>query len=229
MRLLEVVGLTKRFGPATALDAASFTVEEGEIVGLVGPAGSGKTTCLSCLSGVVVPDGGRVIFDGRDITGERPGRVARAGVGHAGALPMGFRWLTVRDAVALARGPGRSRGIAASWPRPVGRRTAQALLQRVGLEAAAGRRVGALAPGVRRRLEVARALGAAPRLLLLDAPLNGLSPQEACGLADLIAGLRMDGLTVVLAERDLAAAPTLVDRVVTLHRGTVVTRRQSKA
>jgi branched-chain amino acid transport system ATP-binding protein len=239
MRLLEVVGLTRRFGAVAALDAVSFTVEEGEIVGLVGPTGSGKTTCFACVSGVVIPDGGRVIFDGRDVTADAPRRVARAGLGHTAPVPRALGWLTALDAVAAARGAERPAGLAArltGWPRPIGRQTAHALLARVGLAGLAGTRAGALAPGMRRRLELARALASAPRLLLLDGPLAGLSPAEARGLCEALTGLRKEGLTVVLAERQLQAASGLVDRVVELDRGAVVrsrgaggTRAQSKA
>ena len=225
MRLVEVVGLTKRLGGRPALDAASFTVEEGEVLGLLGPAGAGKSTCLGCLTGLLIPDGGRVIFDGRDVTGEAPERLARAGIAQATALPRRLCRSTalgvVDHAVRRARHPGLGR-LLAGWLSPGVGAAALGLLERVGLAADADRRAGLLAAGPRRRLEVARALAASPRLLLLDEPLAGLSPEEAVGVGELIAGLRRDGLTILLAARRLPAAPGLVDRVVVLDRGAVV-------
>src|SRR5581483_7262323 len=107
MTLLEVAGLTKRYAGLTALDAVSFTVKEGEILGLFGPNGAGKTTCFHCLSGFAVPDGGRVLFDGRDITGRPPHRLAQAGIARTFQIVRPFRNLTVLDNVLVALGHRR--------------------------------------------------------------------------------------------------------------------------
>src|SRR5262245_10571658 len=113
MRILEVVGLTKRFAGLTALDAVSFTVEEGQILGLFGPNGAGKTTCFHCLSGFAAPDGGRVIFDGREITGHAPHQIARAGIGRTFQIVKPFRNLTAAENVMVALGHRRYRSPAA--------------------------------------------------------------------------------------------------------------------
>jgi branched-chain amino acid transport system ATP-binding protein len=225
MRILEVVGLTKRFWGLTALDALSFTVEEGQILGLFGPNGAGKTTCFHCLSGFTVPDSGRVIFDGRDITGESPRRLARAGIGRTFQIVKPFRALTAAENVMVALGQrhyGRLAVLARSWHGRATRRRALELLEQVGLSAEADRKAGRLSLGMLRRLEVARALALEPRLMLLDEPLGGLSHEEMSATARLIADLRAWGLTLILAERQMRVAMTLVDRAVVLDHGALI-------
>ena len=107
MRILEVVGLTKRFAGLTALDAVSFTAEEGQVLGLFGPSGAGKTTCFHCLSGFMAPDSGRIIFDGREITGQPPHRLARAGLARTFQIAVPFKTLTAAENVAVALAPRR--------------------------------------------------------------------------------------------------------------------------
>jgi branched-chain amino acid transport system ATP-binding protein len=224
MRILEVVGLTKRFGRTVALDGVSFTAEEGHVLGLFGPRGAGKTTCCECLSGFTVPDGGRVILDGRETTGAPPHHVARAGLAHMFQTARPFAHLSAADNVAVALGRHRF------WPlralvalgrrRDVGDRQALALLERVGLGDAADRPAQLLSRGAQRRLEIARTLARRPRLVVLDEPLGGLDPEETAPLVELIGSLTRDGLTVVLVERDIGGpAMTLVDRAVVLDRG----------
>jgi ABC-type branched-subunit amino acid transport system ATPase component len=225
MRILEVVSLTRRFAGRTALDAVSFTAEEGETLGLFGPAGAGKTTCLDCLTGALRPDAGRVILDGREITGETAHRIARAGMARTFQRARPFRGLSALANVAVAlggRGPWALAAALGLRPGPVTRASAQALLDRAGLAPHAGRRAGDLSPALLKRLEIARALALAPRLVLLDEPFGGLADDEARGLAELIRSLRAGGLTVVIAERDAHAPMDLVDRVVVLDRGAVV-------
>jgi branched-chain amino acid transport system ATP-binding protein len=225
MRILEVVALTKRFAGFTALDAVSFTAEEGQILGLFGPNGAGKTTCFQCLSGLDVPDGGRVIFDGREITGHAPHAVARAGIARTFQIVRPFRDLTAAENVIVALGhrrdasaapfPGMRRGFTM-------RRQALDLLDRVGLSAAADRKAGLLPLEALKRLEMARALALEPRLILLDEPFGGLSPAETERAAALITALRAEGLTVILAERRMRVAMALVDRLAVLDHGAVI-------
>jgi branched-chain amino acid transport system ATP-binding protein len=225
MRLLEVIGLTKRFGGLTALDGVSFTAEEGQILGLFGPNGAGKTTCVHCVSGVAAPDSGRIILDGREVTGQPPHRLARAGIGRTFQVARPFRGLSALANVAVALGHHRYAGLGAllgTWRTRATRQRAQALLDRVGLAEHADRPAGLLPLGMLKRLELARALALAPRLLLLDEPFGGISAGEAGALAALIAGLRADGMTVVLVERDMRAAMALLDRAVVLDHGALV-------
>ena len=166
MALLEVSHLTKRFAGLTALDAVSFTVEASEILGLFGPNGAGKTTCFHCLSGFALPEGGRVVFDGRDITGRAPHALARRGIARTFQIVRPFRGLTALDNVRVALGHGEYAGASAvfrSWRGAGPRRAALALLDRVGLGAVAERQAGLLPLGMLKRLEVARALALAPR------------------------------------------------------------------
>ena len=225
MRILEVVGLTKRFAGLTALDAVSFTVEEGQILGLFGPNGAGKTTCFHCLSGFASADGGRVIFDGREITSLAPHEVARVGIARTFQIVKPFRNLTAAENVTVALGRRHYQGTAAlrgSWRGSPTRQHALELLGRVGLSAQADRKAGLLPLGMQKRLELARALALEPRLILLDEPLGGLSHEDAAALAALIANLRAQGLTVILVEHQMRVAMALVDRVVVLDHGTLI-------
>ena len=224
MRILEVVGLTKRFGRRVALDGVSFTAEEGTALGLFGPRGAGKTTCCDCLSGFAAPDGGRVLLDGREITGAPPHQIARAGLAHMFQTARPFKHLSALDNVAVALGEHRA------WPLRLlfglGRRgdaidrQARALLDRVGLGAMANRPAQVLTREAQRRLEIARTLARRPRLVVLDEPFGGLDPEETGPLAELVGSLRRDGLTVLLVGREVAGpAVGLVERCVVLDRG----------
>ena len=169
MRILEVVGLTKRFGGRVALDAVSFTAEEGQILALVGPRGAGKTTCGHCLSGIIPSDTGRIIFDGREITGGDRHDLARAGLARTFQATKVFPHLTTADNVAVGLGRHRFARLAVwlrAWRRASRRPQALAILTRAGLAASADQPAGLLPLGMQKRLEIARlARGpAAPRL-----------------------------------------------------------------
>jgi branched-chain amino acid transport system ATP-binding protein len=220
--LLEVRGLSKRFAGVQALSDVSFLVAAGEILGLFGPNGAGKTTCFHCLAGVYAPDAGRVYFDGRETTGAPAHRMAQWGLGRTFQIVRPFRGLTALDNVRVALGRARYLGARALVARAYGADdtgTARALLARVGLGAVVDRPAGVLPLGMLKRLELARALALAPRLLLLDEPLGGLGAEEAAGLVDLIRSLRAEGLAVILVEHHMRLAMSLVDRVVVLDHG----------
>jgi len=225
MRILEVVGLTKRFGGRLALDAVSFTVEEGQILALVGPRGAGKTTCAHCLSGVTPPDTGRIIFDGREFTGGDRHDLARAGLARTFQFTKIFPRLTAADNVAVGLGRHRFARLAVAlraWRRASRRPQALAILTRAGLADSADRPAGLLPLGMQKRLEIARALAGRPRLILLDEPFGGLSDAETGAMSDLIATLRGEGLSVLLIEHRMDAAMGLADRAVALDRGVVI-------
>jgi len=225
MRILEVVGLTKRFGGRLALDAVSFTAEEGQILALVGPRGAGKTTCAHCLSGVIPSDTGRIIFDGRELTGGDRHDLARAGLARTFQVTNVFPRLSAADNVAVGLGRHRFARLAVmlrAWLRASTRPQVLAILTRAGLADAADQPAGLLPLGMRKRLEIARALAGRPRLILLDEPFGALSDAETGAMAELIATLRGEGLTVILIEHRMDAAIGLADRAVVLDRGIVI-------
>ena len=225
MKILEVVGLTCRVGAITVLDALSFTLEEGEILALCGPAGAGKTACLRCLAGSLPAESGRLIFDGREVTGLGPRELAQQGLVRAGELPSPPWPLTVADAVALAlRWPrlGATAAVLAKWPGARARTRVTALLDRVGLSAEARRRRDGLPVAAMGRLALAQALALRPRLLLLDDPLGRLPVDDRPAVARLIGELRAQGVSILLTEREPAVAKAVADRVATLERGAVI-------
>ena len=225
MKILEVVGLTAHVGSTQLLDALSFTLEEGQILALCGPPGAGKTACLRCLGGSLAAESGRLIFDGREVTGLGPRELAQQGLVRAGELPWSPWSLTVAEAVALAlRWPrlGRGAAVLAKWPNARVRTRVAALLERVGLAAEARRRRDALDAGAMGRLDLAQALALRPRLLLLDEPLGRLPVDDRPATARLIGEIRTQGVSVLLTEREPALAKAVADRVEMMERGAVI-------
>ena len=191
----------------------------------VGPRGAGKTTCGDCLSGVITPDTGRIIFDGREFTGGDRHDLARAGLARTFQVAKVFPRLSAADNVAVDLGRhrfGRLAVMLRAWRRASTHPEALAILTRAGLADAADQPAGLLPLGMQKRLEVARALAGRPRLILLDEPFGGLSDAETGAMTELIATLRGDGLTVVLIEHRMDAAMGLADRAVVLDRGIVI-------
>ena len=228
MPLLRVDRLTVRFGGVTALDEVSFAVEPGQVCGLIGPNGAGKTTLFDCVSRLTRPRAGRIEFDGRDLLALPPHRVAALGIArtfqHLGLVGS----LTVRENVMLGGQQASRTGFGAAALRlpVVGReeravrRRADEVLDRVGLAHLAARPAAGLPYGTLKRIELARALGAAPRLLLLDEPASGLSHGEVDELAGVVAGLRDDAeLTVLLVEHHMGLVMRMSDKVVVLDFG----------
>jgi branched-chain amino acid transport system ATP-binding protein len=212
--LLSVRGLTRRFGGLTAVDALDFDVPEGAIFGLLGPNGSGKTTALDLISGKQRPDGGTVTFDGRAIGGEAPDRIARRGIARTFQLVRVLPSLTCAENVvaALAHGPD---GL---WGREAASE-ARALLERVGLASRASAHAAELTYIDQKRLELARALGLRPRLLLLDEWLAGLNPTELGDGIALIRELGASGLSVLMVEHVMDAIRALCSTCVVMNAG----------
>jgi branched-chain amino acid transport system ATP-binding protein len=226
--MLGVAQLTVRFAGVTALDDVSFDVEPGSVCGLIGPNGAGKTTLFDCVSRLTRPRGGRIELDGRDLLALESHQVAALGVArtfqHLGLLGS----LTVRENVMLGGHHACRAGfVTAALRLPLAghqeralRRRADEVLERVGLTHLAARPAAGLPYGTLKRIELARALGAAPRLLLLDEPASGLSHGEVDELAAVIAGLRDDGdLTVLLVEHHMGLVMRMSDKVVVLDFG----------
>ncbi|MBI2002257.1 MAG: ABC transporter ATP-binding protein [candidate division NC10 bacterium] len=213
--LLEVEGLAKRFGGVQAVVDLSFHDREGEILGMIGPNGSGKTTTFNMITGFYPPDRGRVRFAGRDITGLPPYEVCGCGICRTFQVAKPFRELTVIRNVMT--------GTLLRHPDPALAETrAEEVLRAVGLAERAQMQAGSLTTIDQRRLEVARALGTAPRLLLLDETMAGLNPTEVAEAMRLIASLRDQGLTVVVVEHVMRAVMSLSDRIVVLDQGTKI-------
>ena len=228
--LLEVSGLVKRFRGVTAVDGVSLNVRRGEILGVVGPNGSGKTTLFNVISGLYRPSSGRVVLDGRVVSGARPYRISRLGVARTFQHLRLFGNLTVRENLLVALDRTRSwwswRYVC--WPFGVWRHErelrlrASELMTSFGLAQFGGARPGALPYGIQRRLELARAVAAAPRLLLLDEPAAGLNGEEQRQLAGIVRSIRDSGVTVVLIEHNMGLVMSLCSRVVVLDSGTVI-------
>jgi branched-chain amino acid transport system ATP-binding protein len=197
--LLEVREVTVTFGGVAALTGVDLTVDAGGITGLIGPNGAGKTTLFNVVSGLQVPDGGRVLLDGDEITQLKPYQRARLGIGRTFQRLEVFGSLTVRDNVRVAA------EILKDWkhdaPDPL--TVADEVIDRIGLRDVAHERADRLPTGMARLVEVGRALAVQPKLLLLDEPSSGLDEQETDGLAELLEELSSDGLGILLVEHDV--------------------------
>lgn len=214
---LEADELSKQFGGVHALRGVSLRLGEGEIAGLIGPNGSGKTTLLNCVSGVFAPTSGSVLLDGAEITGKPAHEIARAGVVRTFQNVRLFDGLTTLENVAiaaLAAGGARRRDSHAH---------ARGLLDRLGLTPLADRYAGTLSFGDQRRVEIARALAASPRFLLLDEPAAGMSESESDELGASIERVRRErGCGVLVVEHDLRLIMRLCDTVHVLNEGAVI-------
>ncbi len=228
MPLLECRGLTKRFGGLTALDGLDLHVDRGEIVGLIGPNGSGKTTCFNLVSGLIRPTRGRLVFDGTEITGLAPWRIARLGVARTFQTLRVFPELTVAENVVLGQHLHLGAGFLASavgTPRARAEEAETAaesarLLDLVGLGAVGGRPADHLSIGQRRLLELARGLAARPRLFLLDEPAAGLAPPNVERLIELVRRMRGEwGITILLVEHVMQVVMQISDRIAVLDYG----------
>jgi branched-chain amino acid transport system permease protein len=228
--LLEVRGVGKRFRGLRALDDVSLTVHIGEIRGIVGPNGSGKTTLFNVISGQYRPSAGTVLLDGKVVSGARPYRLSQLGVARTFQNLRLFGNLTVRENILVALDRTRTPAIwrYLFWQPGVWRqdrelrRLADSTLDRFGLTDFAGSLPGALPYGIQRRIEVARAMAGAPRLLLLDEPAAGLNGEEVGQLATFVRAIRDSGVTVVLIEHNMGLVMSLCERVTVLSTGTII-------
>jgi branched-chain amino acid transport system ATP-binding protein len=225
--LLSVQNLTRRFGGLVANDDISFDVPAGMLFALIGPNGAGKTTLFNMIAGALAPTAGRIRFDGADITGLSPHRIAGRGLIRTFQLVQLFRDLTVAENVevgfhGVTRGGPGAAILRPGWMRAQEaqvRRDARELLAFVGLGKVADASASELPYGQQRLLEVARALAAGPRLLLLDEPAAGLNAQETEALADTIRRIRDRGITVLLIEHDMSLVMRIAERIVVLDFG----------
>lgn len=213
--LLQVEGLAKAFGGLRAVDDLSFAVTEGEILGLLGPNGSGKTTVFNLVAGAMRADAGRVRLSGRDITRYPASVRTRLGIARTFQLVRPLPHLTALDNVLVARLFGRDGAPLGPEAREASRR----LLELVGLGPKAFVPGANLTLAERKRLEISRALATHPRVLLLDEPLGGLGATEVETSLALFRQIRADGVTVVIVEHNVPAVRSLCDRVIVLNSG----------
>ena len=211
--ILRLDNLTKSFGSLKAVDAVELEVAPGEALGIIGPNGAGKTTLFNLVSGLLKPDTGAVWFGGRNITHAPPRARCIAGIGRSFQIPHPFENLTVFENLLVAAIHGRRQ----REPQVVD--ACGEILERTGLIAFANRRAGTLNLLGRKRLELARALAGAPRLLLLDEIAGGLTEAECAELVELVQGIKQSGVTIVWIEHIVHALVEVVSRLVVLNFG----------
>ncbi|HUH85730.1 MAG TPA: ABC transporter ATP-binding protein [Stellaceae bacterium] len=212
--LLAIENLVKRFGGVVAIDQLSFTLEAGEILGLIGPNGAGKSTLFNLINGIFAADTGRVLFNGRDITGEPPYRIARLGLARTHQIVQPLANMTVLENCTVGACFGRE-NLSMARARVAARESAElvGLSDRLDLPAAQ------LTIAGKKRLELARALAARPTLLLLDEVLAGLNPTEVEHMIGVMRRIRERGITILIIEHLMQAIMSLSDRIVVLNSG----------
>ena len=213
--LVSVEVLSRRFGGLTAVDAVSFEVETGSIVGLVGPNGAGKSTVFALLGGSLRPSRGRIRFNGRDVTGWRPERAARAGVCRTFQVMRPFVSMTVFENVMVG-------ALLRHYTLGSAGKVADHCIELVGLGHKRDANAATLSTGQRKRLEMARAMATGPRLLMLDEVTGGVDQRSIPGLMEVISRLRAEGMTLLVIEHNMRVITGLADRIVALHLGKVI-------
>jgi branched-chain amino acid transport system ATP-binding protein len=210
--LLELASVSKRFGGLAALRDVNLQLAENELVGIIGPNGAGKTTLFNVVSGFYAPDGGQIRFQGQDITGRPAHAIARLGICRTFQLVKPFGNLSVRENIMIGA-LTRLRSVEEA------RRSADEIIERCRLGPFRDAPGQSLPIGLRKRLEVARALATRPKILLLDEVMSGISPSELGEMLDLIRQLHAEGLTLLVIEHIMAVIMPLSQRVVVLHHG----------
>jgi branched-chain amino acid transport system ATP-binding protein len=214
--VLEVEGLTKRFGGFTAVRDVAFGLAEGEILGLIGPNGSGKSTIFNLISGALRPNKGSIRFEGRDIAGLVPAKACHLGIARTFQIPRPFRKLSIFDNVMVAAHYGHAGDIS----RDEARRVAVDALATVNLPTEQGVPVDGLGAAGLKKLELARALATRPKLLLADESLGGLDDAQIEQAADMLSAIRRDkGITIIWVEHIMGVLMRVVDRCIVLDHG----------
>ena len=217
--MLQLSGLTKKFGGFTAVSGVSFELEEGEILGLIGPNGSGKSTTFNLIAGMHAPTAGSIRFKGKEIGGLLPADVCHLGIARTYQIPRPFRKLSILENVAVAAFYGQNGRIA----RPLAWERAEEALALVQLPYAGHARVDGLGAAGLKKLELARALATQPRLLLADESLGGLDEKEMDQAGDMLARVRKEkGITIVWVEHIMGVLMRIVDRCIVLDHGELI-------
>lgn len=212
--ILEVKGVSKRFGGLQALSNVTFDLPEQQILGLIGPNGAGKTTLFNVVDGVYSPEEGRVVFNGEDITGMKPYFLARKGIARTHQIVRPLNDLTVRENVMVGACFGREdHGLSEAAA------IAEEVLSFVGLDSRIEQLAGSLNVAQKKRLEMARALASRPYLLLLDEVLAGLNPSEIATMVETTRKIRQQGVTIIMIEHVMHAVMNVSDRMIVLDYG----------
>lgn len=226
--LLEMQNVVKRFGGLTAVSNMSFQVEKGEIFGVIGPNGAGKTTIFNLITGVYPVSEGNILFDGQSISGKKPYQIINGGIARTFQNIRLFTGMTVLENILVGQHDHLKSGFFASIlhtgaqkkEEKEARKEAMELLRFVGLEQDADRPATELPYGKQRKLEIARALAARPKLILLDEPAAGMNDSETAALTELIRGIRETyKTTIILIEHDMHLVMTLCDRLIVVNFG----------
>lgn len=225
MPLLEVSGLSKEFDGLRALDGVDFSADEAEILGVIGPNGAGKTTLFNIISGIFPPSNGKISFQGKTIHRLKTHQISRLGIGRTFQLVRPFQNLDVETNILVASGhpyyPSFRKSFA-PFRKPEILREVQKLIDRTGLRFYARQIAKNLPLGIKKRLEIARALALKPRLLLLDEPSGGLRFEESVQLMELIRHIREQGIGVLLIEHNMQVIMDLCKRIVVLDHGSKI-------
>ena len=225
MPLVRTDRLTKSFGALVAVNAVTLAVDEGSLHSVIGPNGAGKTTFFNLLTGQLTPTSGRIVFDGRDIAGTPPHGIAHLGIARSFQRTSIFPTLSLLDNVWLAAFARQESWRGLAWRRTDGypklAERAIAVLEEVGLVGKAGEPARAISHGEQHQLELAIALAATPRLLLLDEPAAGLSPDETKKMVALVRKLK-GRYTIILIEHKIDVVMSMSDRISVMHFGSVI-------
>jgi len=215
LALLEVDKVQKNFGGVVALNKVELKVDEGEIVGLIGPNGAGKTTLYNCVTGFYKPTSGRIIFDGKDITGLPSHKICKRGIARTFQIPRPFMTLTLFENVMIgALGIGMSLKEAQEHTKQI--------INFLMLDEYANQPISKLNFNYRRRCEMARALATKPKLLMLDETFAGLNPREIDEMLETVRKIHKEGTTVMLTEHVMRVVMSLAERILVLHQGTLI-------
>lgn len=217
--MLEVRQLTKRFGGFTAVDRVSFTLQRGEILGLIGPNGSGKSTTFNVIAGLYAPTEGSILLDGAEIGGLPPNAVCRRGIARTFQIPRPFRKLSILENATLAAFYGSAERIT----RSEAQRRAEEALELIGLPRDPAARLDGLGAAGLKKLEMARALATHPRVLLADESLGGLDEAEMEQAAAMLKRIRDErGVTIIWVEHIMGVLMKVIDRCIVLDHGELI-------
>ena len=212
MALLEVTGITKRFGGLVAVDDLNLSLDKGQILGLIGPNGAGKTTAFNMISGFYTPDEGDITFEGKNIKGLRPDQICKLGLTRTFQVVKPFPQLSVRDNVMVGA-YNRTNN------RRESRQKAEEIIEFLGMQEMEDMTASSLSVAYRKRLEVAKALATDPKIILLDEAMAGLRPIETDHMIDLVRQVSKQGIALLLVEHVMRVIMSLAERIVVIHHG----------